>query len=236
MGIQLPKPLQPLILNQYSTVMFHRYVKFGKDSKEWKETTQLLSILCNTLKAIESLEDWQYLHDVNEATTTKVSDLLNASNLNKEKVAIAIHNLKNHYERSLRESHFFTKEANEADTAISSLEDLEYPQAPLLDEATEQTIQQKNHPSCQLPDEVQPNAWFEVYIGPGKPIRRLKLSIILNEKSQLIFVDHRGNKIVEKDATEFKKELSEELSRLIVDRLIFEHALGQVISSIAKNK
>ncbi len=235
MGIQLPKPLQPLILNQYSTLMFHRYVKFGKDSEEWEEVVGLLSLLCNTLKPIESLEDWQYLHDVNKAASDKISSLLNASSLNKEKVAIAIHNLKNYYERTLKESHFFTDEADKADTEITSLEDLEYPQATQFGLIREQN-QSANEIVAELPDEVQPNAWFEVYIGPDKPIRRLKLSIILNEKSQLIFVDHRGNKIVEKDAEEFKKELAEEMSRLIVDRLIFEHALGQVISSIAKNK
>ena len=89
---------------------------------------------------------------------------------------------------------------------------------------------------AELPDEVKPNAWFEVYTGPDKPIRRLKLSIILTEQAQLIFVDHRGNKILEKNAEDFKNELSTELSKLIADRLIFEHALTQVISSISASK
>lgn len=238
MKIKLPKPLQPLILNHWSTLMFQAYAKFGKNSEQWRQAISVLSLLCKTLKPIESLEDWQYLHDVNRVTEEKVADLLNASSQNKEKVAVAIHNLHAHYEKTLKESRFYTEEADSLDTAIDSLEELE--SLPGVDtEVSElETADTSLDDTAQvvLPDEVKPNAWFEVYIGPDKPIRRLKLSIILDEKSQLIFVDHRGNKILEKSAEDFKKELADEMSRLIADRLIFEHALGQVISSIAKNK
>lgn len=234
MNLKLPKPLQPLILNHWSTLIYHHYVKFGKDSDEWKEATGLLALVCKTLKPIESLEDWQYVHDVRKATVEKTRDLLESYCKDREKLTIAIHNLKKHYETVISESRYYTEEADKTDTEIDSVDELELEN--VIVDHNERNQGKKAEAPIKLPEEVQPNAWFEVYIGPDKPIRRLKLSIILGDDAQLIFVDHRGNKIIEKNAEDFKKELADEMSRLIADRLIFEHALGQVISSISANK
>ncbi len=233
MNTRIPKTLQPLILNQWSTLMFQRHVKFGKDSDEWREATQLLALLCKTLKPIEALEQWQYVHDIHRATSEKIRKMLEASTQNQDKVGEAINTLENHYDQLLKASQFYTEQADTQDTEITSIDELKQElEATSIETAPEQTISEME----ELPDEVKPNAWFEVYVGPDKPIRRLKLSIILDQQSQLIFVDHRGNKIIEKDASEFKQELADEMSRLIADRMIFEHALSQVISSIATRK
>jgi hypothetical protein len=85
----------------------------------------------------------------------------------------------------------------------------------------------------QLPSMVHPGVWFEIYNGEDKVVRRLKLSVILTGIAKLVFVDRKGVKVIEKDAADFASELSSEKSRFIADHSTFEHALGQVIHSIA---
>ena len=85
----------------------------------------------------------------------------------------------------------------------------------------------------QLPTMVHPGVWFEIYNGEDKAVRRLKLSVILTEVAKLVFVDRKGLKVIEKDAADFAAELDKNKSRFIADHSTFEHALGQVIHSMA---
>jgi hypothetical protein len=85
----------------------------------------------------------------------------------------------------------------------------------------------------KLPNMVHPGVWFEIYNGDDKAVRRLKLSVILTGIAKLVFVDRKGMKVIEKDAADFAAELTSEKSRFIADHSTFEHALGQVIHSIA---
>jgi len=234
MNIKLPKAVQPLVLNHWSTLMFQHYVKFGKDSDQWREVVGMLKLLCDILKPIDSAEQWKYVNSVYKASSDKMKILLHVTNQSKEKIFQAISNLNQYCEHTLKKSAFYQEQTDDANT-ITSVDDLDLHCEDLVcaSDAKENASREQ---VAMLPDEVKPNAWFEVYIGPDKPIRRLKLSIILTEEAQLIFVDHRGNKILEKSAEDFKKELAAELSKLIADRLIFEHALSQVITSISSSK
>ena len=84
-----------------------------------------------------------------------------------------------------------------------------------------------------MPEIIKPNTWFEVFSDYSHPVRRLKLSIILNEQAKLIFVDCMGNKVLEKNLKKFVTELKNDQSRIINDHSIFEYALSMVIISIA---
>ena len=84
-----------------------------------------------------------------------------------------------------------------------------------------------------MPDLVKINEWFEVFTDYNHPIRRLKLSSILQPQAMLVFVDYMGNKVIEKDIETFIIELQNDQSRLINDHSIFEYALSMVIISIA---
>ncbi len=86
---------------------------------------------------------------------------------------------------------------------------------------------------AQLPSDVKPGVWFKIFNGEDHAARRLKLSVILTEVAKLIFVDCHGVKVIEKDVGDFIEELNENKSSCIADHSTFEHALGQVIHSLA---
>ncbi len=85
----------------------------------------------------------------------------------------------------------------------------------------------------RLGSQARPGDWYEVYNGEDKALRRLKLSVILTESAKLIFVDRRGVKVIEKDASEFIDDMENGRSRLIADHSAFDHALGKVINALA---
>jgi hypothetical protein len=87
---------------------------------------------------------------------------------------------------------------------------------------------------AMLPDDIQPGAWFIVYNGEDRPVRRLKLAVILMQDATLVFVDHLGNVVIEKDAEYFTEELERGLSGVIMQHSVFDHALKSALSSISR--
>ena len=85
---------------------------------------------------------------------------------------------------------------------------------------------------ARLSDGVSPGAWFIVYNGEDKPVRRLKLAVILVHDATLVFVDHMGNVVIEKDAGIFADEMDKDLSGLIMQHSVFDHALHSALESI----
>ncbi|MFW2374691.1 MAG: DUF1631 family protein, partial [Gammaproteobacteria bacterium] len=85
-----------------------------------------------------------------------------------------------------------------------------------------------------LPEDVKPGAWFIVYNGDGKPVRRVKLAVILIQTATLVFVDHLGNIVIEKDAEDFAEELKQDLSGIIMQHSVFDHALNSALKTISK--
>ena len=85
---------------------------------------------------------------------------------------------------------------------------------------------------ARLPSSLHPGIWFEIFNGEDKPVRRLKLSVVLTEVAKLIFVDCHGVKVIEKDAGDFADELENMKSKFIADHSTFENALGAVIHKL----
>lgn len=85
---------------------------------------------------------------------------------------------------------------------------------------------------AKLPEGVAPGAWFIVYNGEDKPVRRLKLAVILIQDATMVFVDHLGNVVIEKDAEVFADELEKGLSGIIMQHSVFDHALSSALKTI----
>ncbi len=85
---------------------------------------------------------------------------------------------------------------------------------------------------AMLPEGVAPGAWFIVYNGEDKPVRRLKLAVILVQDATMVFVDHLGNVVIEKDAEKFADEIDKGLSGVIMQHSVFDHALSSALKSI----
>ncbi|MCW9012891.1 MAG: DUF1631 domain-containing protein [Gammaproteobacteria bacterium] len=229
----IPKPVQPLILKYWSTLMFHTYIRNGKDSKEWNEAVGILKLLTNTLHSIKEKNEWWSLKTTYKEIVYTVSEKLNSTKQCKEKMFMAVRNLERIYETILEKSGF-TEDDDESFEVIETEAGLTFIDNEPCPIATKAAAAKEK--INRLPPEVKPNAWFEIYTGEDSTVRRLKLSVIIQENAKLIFVDRLGVKVIEKDADTFAAELAANQSFFLADHSIFNHALSQVITSIAASR
>lgn len=248
---QLPKQAQKLILKNWSTLMFHRYIKFGKNSDDWLEAVKTITQLIALLQPVESSQAYhklatdkdQVLDDIhNSLLETRqnpvevethinsvfliLEDMLTSSNFNPE--------------NSVNDQTYFTSVGND-DTQVFSEDGftdlMPEPEIELENSAPTDPLQEQTELArlkiARLPYDVRPGVWFEVYNGDNKAPRRTKLSVIIMEEARLIFVDRVGIKVLEKDAEDFTREIEENKSLIISDHSAFDHALGLVINSLS---
>ena len=229
----LPRSSQQLVLRNWSTLMFHRYARHGKQSDEWNEAINILKLLTNTLQPPKNRGEYLSLKDNHMSLVHTINEILNETKQNKELIHNAIHSLKLTYQNILETSEYKSivysdgvNKSNPLDTEYKP-DDISGP-SPI-----EQAIAEAQKKIEQLPEMVKPGVWFEIFVSEDKPVRRLKLSVIVQEDAKLVFVDRLGVKVMEKDAVEFATEIDVGQSHILADHSIFDHALTNVISSLA---
>ncbi|MCK5003024.1 MAG: DUF1631 family protein [Gammaproteobacteria bacterium] len=229
---EIPQQVQPLILKNWSTLMFNRHIKHGKESYEWMESILLLKLLLKCLQPIKQQSQWTFLDNNHFALVEAVNDQLYDTKQDKEDINTKL---------SLLEETFLSM-LNEAGYAIEEAE-IDEPQN-IVHETIDTDIEQELDLARQeaqialdkinlLPANVKPGVWFEVFNGEDRAIRRVKMSTILTEAAKIIFVDRKGIKVIEKDAGDFAEELNQNMSRVLADHSTFDHALGKVIGCMA---
>jgi hypothetical protein len=228
----IPKDVQPLVLNNWSTLMLNRHIKHGNESYEWMESIVLLKLLMKCLQPIQQKSQWEFVNNNQSALVEAVNDELYNTKQNRNDIDTKIDLLKNTFIHMLDEFGYKVDEiepvavCNEIDESTSISMDQELDAARLQAKIALDKI-------SRLPENVKPGVWFEVFNGEDKAIRRVKMSTILTEAAKIIFVDRKGIKIIEKDAGDFADELNQNRSRLLADHSTFDHALSKVIGSMA---
>ena len=235
MNIKLAKPIQPLLLNNWSTYMFGCYLKFGKSSYEWQESIDILKIITKSLTPVQNRDEWTSLKNSYQEIVSTVRSKLATTKQNKEKSYIATANLQKYYEKTINKSEFFEEKALAEEVKISLKDSVYADKSQDKPSPVEKIEQSSKDIIAELPEYVKSGVWFKIYTGEDTPPRRLKLSIITHENARLIFVDRKGTMVIEKDASRFTNELLNNQSHLLEDHSVFDHALSQVISHISKS-
>ena len=245
---KLPKNVQPLILKHYPTMMCNRYIQHGKQSSEWLMSLMLLKLLMKCLQPIRNKAQWQMLNNNYEPLVEAVNDELYETQQDREEIDAQISALKRTFLKMLDDFGYKLVEETETDQSNQTTSAAPYVEEENVDAANEEfkdnehdaeianieeQARQARDKISRLPSNLHPGVWFEIFNGEGKPVRRLKLSVVLTEVAKLIFVDCHGVKVIEKDAGDFAHELENKLSKLIADHSTFEHALGTVIHKLA---
>jgi hypothetical protein len=231
---KLPKSVQPLVLKHWSTLMLNRYINYGNDSNQWAQSVMLLKLMLKLLQPIKKKAQWHMLNNNHLALSESINDELYETRQEKDGIDEQIESLKNTFQEML--DNYGLKVVDD-ETEKNNEEVLEYT-ADTGVESNEAAIREKQliiakEKIAQLPSNVKPGVWFEIFNGENRAVRRLKMSTILTEVAKIIFVDRKGVKVIEKDVGEFVKELNGDKSRFIADHSTFDHALGKVISAMA---
>ena len=230
---KIPNEVRPLVLKHWSTLMLNRYIRHGRDSQQWMQSVLLLKLLLKCIQPIRYPSQLALVKNNHMALIEAVNDELYETKQDKDSIRDQINTLKTHFIKMIEDydlqivdenNQQITEESLQEETTEGTQEELEQIQEQI------ETAKQK---IAQLSSSTKPGVWYEIYNGEDRAVRRLKLSVILTDAAQLIFVDRKGVKVIEKDAAVFARELEENRSRILADHSTFDHALGQVMKAMA---
>jgi len=248
-GKELPEGIRILVLKIWPSMMFNHFLKNGKANDEWVELLMILQKIIESVQPVRSLADLEELRLIYDTVVDTVRIKLGTCKKKQDVIDQAIKGLQETYETLLvtenlpEESELQVEEDTATETAQVDTEEgegfeLEHDEAKAEPEAepeTELTTEEIARAKIGLlPEGVSPGAWFIVYNGEDKPVRRLKLAVILMLDATMVFVDHLGNVVIEKDAEVFADEIEKGLSGMIMQHSVFDHALSSALSSIER--
>jgi uncharacterized protein DUF1631 len=251
-GKELPEGIRTLVLKVWPSMMFNHFLKNGKANDEWVELLMILQKIIESVQPIYSQEALEELglsnQDIVEATRSKLANCKKSKDI----VDQVVRELEETYEALMATTEIPEEvelvadtelvDAPEVDVSVEPFEGIDEENALELDQ-DEALAQAEPEPEedlealakakiAKLPSGVAPGAWFIVYNGEDKPVRRLKLAVILVHDASMVFVDHLGNVVIEKDADIFAGEIDKGLSGLIMQHSVFDHALHSALETI----
>ena len=234
-GRELPEGVRTLVLKIWPSMLFNHFLKNGKANDEWVELLMILQKIIESVQPIASKAEREELgltnHDIVEATRSKLANCKKGKKI----VDAVLHDLEATYE-SIITATDLAAELNSPE--VESEEDLELAQEDVQIEAEpEPEIDPEvlaKEKIARLPEGVAPGSWFIIYNGEDKPVRRLKLAVILVHDATMVFVDHLGNVVIEKEADVFSDEIEKGLSGIIMQHSVFDHALHSALETIER--
>ena len=254
-GKELPEGIRTLVLKIWPSMMFNHYLSHGKANDEWVELLMILQKIIESVQPLHSVAELEELglshRDIVDAARSK----LQKSYKKQATIDQVITSLEDTYETLMASIDVPDEDEPQLDSELieptaDELTEESAEQAAATEEAEELSLEPEEaqvEPEPEeaedpeviakakigmLPDGVSPGAWFIVYNGEDKPVRRLKLAVILVQDATMVFVDHLGNVVIEKDAEMFAQEIDKGLSGIIMQHSVFDHALSSALGSI----
>ncbi|VAW62401.1 hypothetical protein MNBD_GAMMA11-3111, partial [hydrothermal vent metagenome] len=254
-GKELPRGIRTLVLKVWPSMMFNHFLNNGKANDEWVELLMILQKIIESVQPIHSireLEDLGLSHqDIVDATRSK----LKMCRKQRDIVEQALVELEETYKNLMQTVDLKTDDQGAAvqdgceaqaepvgKPTAAAEEDEQQDEELTLDQTEAQAEPEREAETDaeeiargkirKLPEGVSPGAWFIVYNGEDRPVRRLKLAVILVHDATIVFVDHLGNVVIEKDAAEFTDEVEKGLSGIIMQHSVFDHALSSALETI----
>ena len=222
-GKVLPDSVHPLVLKRWPTLMFNHYLEFGKENDEWIAILEILRDIVESVQPVETAEDLAWLKNSQHELVDNIRLKLSRTNQSTRDINTVIQGLTDAHTDLIEHAHFSQQQVEQAEEAIANDEQ---PRKPAPIEPEPETAK------ANLPPNIMPGMWFEVYMGEDSPVRRCKLSVIIVEDANLVFVNHAGEIVVEKNFEEFEQEMDKGLSSVIMGHSVFDHALNSVITRL----
>ena len=220
-GKTLPELVHPLILKRWPTLMFNHYLSEGKENNAWVNIVLTLRHIVESVQPIISVEHLAKIMAEKDALLEQTEAYLNTASNSKKDVKSIMDDYRSTLQAHIDDANYTEEEVIVAEEIVSQAGPEE--EAPIEEEKIE----------CQeIPANVMPGMWFQVYMGEDVTPRRCKLSVIIVEDANLMFVNQKGELLVEKSFDEFNEELASNKSKMIMGHSAFDHAFKSVIDRL----
>jgi hypothetical protein len=210
-GKILPVEVHSLILKRWPTLMFNHYLANGRDNDEWTMIILTLRQIIDSVQPITSFKHLKKIKLTKDALFRQTENHLHTCISSNNDIKNVITAYKSSVNRQIKDATLMNDNVIIANTGNSDTKPASEP------------VNKKeaiNRPT--IPPNIMPGMWFQLFMGEGKAIRHCKLSVILVEDANLMFVNHRGELVIEKSFDEFNKEIANKISKVIMGHSIFE--------------
>ena len=221
-GKVLPEAVHPLILKRWPTLMFNHYLSNGKENDEWVTLVLALRHIVESVQPILSAEQLAKLIAEKDYLFEQTEKHLSVSSKSKKDVQNIMDIYRETIQSHIDDANFTEEQVTVAEETISQAEP--EPEAPIEEEDT------GDKPT--LPSNVMPGMWFQIHMGDDQVPRRCKLSVIIVEDANLMFVNHKGELVVEKSFDDFNDEVASNKTKMIMGHSAFDHAFKAVIDRL----
>jgi hypothetical protein len=219
-GKTLPEAVHPLILKRWPTLMFNHYLNYGKENNEWINMVLSLRQIVESVQPIKDADQLAKLLSRQDLLLEQTEAHLNLSSNSKKDVETVMAA----YSTTMQE---MINDANFTEEEISDAVEIRNEAGP-----EEELPVEEEYELPEIPPNVMPGTWFQVYMGEDKTARRCKLSVVIIEDANMMFVNHKGELVIEKTFEEFNKEVEENKTVMIMGHSVFDHAFKSVISGL----
>lgn len=219
-GKLLPEAVHPLILKRWPTLMFNHFLINGKENDEWINLVLTLRRIVESVQPITTAEQLAQLITEKDKLLVKTEDHLKLASKSKQD----IRNVMTAYAETLQHH---IDDANFTDDEVSIAEEILSKSGPVAEPPVEEAVSKP-----VIPPNIMPGMWFQVYMGEDQIPRRCKLSVIIPEDSNLMFVNYKGELITEKSFDEFNDEIASSRSKMIMGHSAFDNAFKSVINRL----
>lgn len=238
-GKELPKALYAIVLKGFAPLFLKIHHAKGDDNDEWREAVNLFRLIVESAQVKDSVYQLGVIAERAPEILQRVSSVLqNATR--PETASTLLADLQSYYQEKTNEYEALKHERDkeEAPSSEDTSDPFDYggdSEDIALDQETQSQIPVEEI-ITRLPDNVKPDSLCEVYMGRNIPTQRLKISSILKDTAQIVFIDSTGHEAQIKDILEFIDELDCERSKVIKDNNLFDKALASVISNLQFSK
>ena len=220
-GKILPETIHALILKRWPTMMYNHYLEFGKENDEWVNVVDTLRSIINSVQPLKNANDLDHLTSTRVHLIKTTRSYLQTTNQSEHDIEQVTQDL-----MRIHQSHI-----DQADFSVTP-ESVGTEELTKKKTATETAPVDEDLPKLELPSNIVPGMWFQVYNGEDKAQRRCKLSVVILEDQNLVFVNYHGEVIIEKNLGDFLDELNAGKSKVIMGHSIFDHALSSAVNHL----
>ena len=201
--------------------MFNHYLNNGKENDEWTNIVLTLRHIIDSVQPINSAPQLAKIMLEKDSLFEQTEKYLNTSSNSKKDVQQVMDAFRETVQQHIDDANFSEQEVTVAEETISRADPVE--EAPIEEEVIDK-------PS--IPANIMPGMWFQIFMGADKTPRRCKLSVILVEDANLMFVNHKGELVAEKSFDEFNEEVANGSTSMIMGHSAFENAFKTVINRL----
>jgi hypothetical protein len=218
-GNTLPDKVHALILKRWPTLMFNHYLSHGRENDEWTMIILTLRHIIDSVQPITTTERLKRIIQNKDKLFEQTRHYLSISVKSEEDIKNVLTAFKETVHQQITEA----KLTDDEETITKSI--LKKP-TPIKKPA----IDNKPIDRATIPSNIMQGMWFKIHMGEDQAVRRCKLSVILVEDANLMFVNHKGELVAEKSFDEFNIEIANDTTKVIMGHSAFENTFKTIIN------